>query len=456
MSPEEAAFDYDLPRELIAQEPLRNRSDARLMVVDRQRHSIDHFHVRDLPEILRAGDRLVLNNTRVVPARIVGTRTATGGAWQGLFLHTTDEGHWRILQKTRGHMKPGESVTVLDRNSRPTFKLWLLEKREGGEWLAHPEADGEAFVLLEQVGRVPLPPYIRGGNMVDSDVETYQTIFAKHPGAVAAPTAGLHFTRAVLERLAARGVAFTSVTLHVGLDTFRPIATESLAEHQMHTEWCELKDKAAEEINATRVAGGRIVAVGTTSVRVLETAAASADATVASYIGQTNLFIRPPYEFRAVDALMTNFHFPRTTLLVLVRTFGGRELVPESLPHIDAEEETVPSKCNRQRDEENRAKRHRDSVRRFEPGRDDNPGQHRVVIDCQRHIGFRFRQRRLLAGEIADRIRAPLGEVDNRQASRRIADRFVFAAESNEPFFWRCRIGVRGVRPRLGHGSPAE
>jgi S-adenosylmethionine:tRNA ribosyltransferase-isomerase len=343
MSPEDAAFDYELPRDLIAQEPLRNRADARLMVVDRSRQSIDHFHVRDLPEILRAGDRLVLNNTRVVPARIVGVRTATGGAWQGLFLHTTDEGHWRILQKTRGRIQPGESVTLLDRNSRPTLKLWLLDRLQEGEWLAHPDAEGEAFVLLDQVGRVPLPPYIRGGNMVDSDVESYQTIYAKHPGAAAAPTAGLHFTRAVLERLAARGVAFTSVTLHVGIDTFRPISTDSLEEHQMHSEWCELSEKAAGEINATRANGGRIVAIGTTSVRVLETTASrmrnaecgmrneerqdNGGDCVAAFSGKTDLFIRPPYVFRAVDALMTNFHFPRTTLLVLVATFGGRELM---------------------------------------------------------------------------------------------------------------------------------
>jgi S-adenosylmethionine:tRNA ribosyltransferase-isomerase len=369
MSPEQAAFDYELPRDLIAQEPLRNRADARLMVVDRSRQSIDHLHVRDLPEILRAGDRLVVNNTRVVPARVVGVRTATGGAWQGLFLHTTDEGHWRILQKTRGRIQPGESVTLLDRNSRPRWKLWLLERLEEGEWLAHPDVEGDAFVLLDQVGRVPLPPYIRGGNMVDSDVESYQTIYSKRPGAAAAPTAGLHFTRAVLERLAARGVAFTSVTLHVGLDTFRPISTDSLEEHQMHSEWCEFTEKAAEEINATRSARGRVVAVGTTSVRVLETAAKTTTTSSSSsrdsspppsgwgrgsgsggeaadkrqetgdsrqeppssavrpFTGQTNLFIRPPYEFRAADALMTNFHFPRTTLLVLVATFGGRELM---------------------------------------------------------------------------------------------------------------------------------
>jgi len=343
MSPEEAAFAYDLPRDLIAQEPLRNRADARLMVVNRQRQSIDHFHVRDLPEILRPGDRLVLNNTRVVPARLAGTRTATGGAWQGLFLHTTSEGHWRILQKTRGSIKPGETVTLVDRNSRPRLKLWLLEKGEEGQWLAHPEGEEDTFAILEQIGRVPLPPYIRGGRMVDSDVENYQTVFAKRHGAVAAPTAGLHFTRGVLERLAGRGVAFTAVTLHVGVDTFRPIATDTLEEHKMHTEWCELDEKSAEEINATRAAGGRVVAVGTTSVRVLETAAArirnselgvrsgdlgrEQERAVDAFTGETDLFIRPPYEFRAVDALMTNFHFPRTTLLVLVATFGGRELI---------------------------------------------------------------------------------------------------------------------------------
>ena len=206
--------------------------------------------------MLSTGDRLVFNDTKVVPARLIGRRTSTGGQWQGLFLRATPEGHWWILQKTRGRLKQGETITLVDRDNRDAHQLLLIEPGEGGQWLAHPVPEASASDLLTALGRVPLPPYIRGGNMVDTDVERYQTIYAKREGAVAAPTAGLHFTRRLLERLDRRGVGFSTVTLHVGLDTFRPISGDSLAEHQMHTEWCELSDRAAAEIMQTR-SGGR-------------------------------------------------------------------------------------------------------------------------------------------------------------------------------------------------------
>ncbi|TWT37455.1 S-adenosylmethionine:tRNA ribosyltransferase-isomerase [Posidoniimonas corsicana] len=322
-------FDFDLPRELIAQQPLRNRADARLMVVDRRRQAVSHHHVRDLPDLLAAGDRLVLNNTRVVPAQLTGRRAATGGRWQGLYLNSTDEGHWRIVCKTRGRLEEGESVVLEDREGRPSSKLWLLQRLEAGQWLAHLQPEEPAEEALGRLGRVPLPHYIRGGKMVDEDITRYQTVFAKRPGAVAAPTAGLHFTKELLKSISRRGVEFSALTLHVGLGTFRPISGGSIEEHQMHSEWCELTPTAAAEINATRAAGGRLVAVGTTSVRTLESAAAHSPdgGPLEPWSGETDLFIRPPYEFRAVDALLTNFHFPSTTLLVLVQTFGGPELI---------------------------------------------------------------------------------------------------------------------------------
>jgi S-adenosylmethionine:tRNA ribosyltransferase-isomerase len=326
-------FDYEVPRQLVAQEPLRHRTDARLMVVDRRRQQIDHCHIRDLPQLLPDGDRLVLNDTRVIPAQLVGRRAQTGGRWHGLFIEMTPTGHWRILCKTRGRLKPGEAVVLIDREGRPGVKLWLLERLEEGQWLAHPDSEEPPALILERIGRVPLPPYIRGGNMVDADFTSYQTVFAERPGAIAAPTAGLHFTNELLKALEARGVLNSKVTLHVGLGTFRPIESESLEEHRMHSEWGEVTAATAAELNATRAGGGRIIAVGTTVTRVLETAVRSGGeegergSSIPAWQGTTDLFIRPPFEFRAIDALLTNFHFPRTTLLLLVQTFGGGELI---------------------------------------------------------------------------------------------------------------------------------
>jgi S-adenosylmethionine:tRNA ribosyltransferase-isomerase len=326
-------FDYDLPRELIAQEPLRHRVDARLMVVDRARQSVDHAHIRDLPELLHGRDRVVLNDTRVIPAQLRGQRLETGGRWQGLFLALEPSGDWKLVCKTRGRMREPEAVMLLDCENRPAAKLWLVERLDDGQWRARLDEPQEALPLLDRIGRVPLPPYIRGGNMVDSDVERYQTVFARRPGAVAAPTAGLHFTPELIRSMNNRGVDFSAVTLHVGLGTFRPIEVDDPAQHPMHAEWAELTEKAAGDISATRGEGGRIVAVGTTVVRVLETVAARAQAAerlLVPWSGETSLFIRPPYQFLAIDALLTNFHFPRTTLLLLVQAFGGAELVRQA------------------------------------------------------------------------------------------------------------------------------
>src|SRR4051795_2054710 len=268
-------FDYEVPRHLVAQDPLRHRSDARLMVVDRSKQQIEHYHVRDLPRLLPAGDRLVLNDTKVLPAQLAGRRAGTGGRWQGLFIESMADGHWRILCKTRGRLNPGEVITLSDREGRPGAKLFLVERLDEGQWLAHPDSGEAVESILDQLGRVPLPPYIRGGNMVDADVASYQTVYAQRPGAIAAPTAGLHFTKELLKALEARDVSYTRVTLHVGLGTFRPIESESWDEHRMHGEWGEVPPATAAELNKTRAAGGRIVAVGTTVARTLETSVGS-------------------------------------------------------------------------------------------------------------------------------------------------------------------------------------
>jgi S-adenosylmethionine:tRNA ribosyltransferase-isomerase len=319
-------YDYHLPPDLIAQQPLARRSDARLMVVHRADRSIAHAHVRDLPEILSAGDALVVNNTRVVPARLVGVRTSTGGRWEGLFLEADAAGSWRILSKTRGKLRPGETVTLRDVVRGVDVELRMAVKNDDGTWIVRPVVDEPWLELLDRIGHVPIPPYIRGGEMLPSDRQTYQTTFAVRPGAVAAPTAGLHFTPELFAALAERGVSREMVTLHVGLGTFRPIAVENLSEHQMHREWGEITAATAAALNACRARGGRIVSIGTTSVRVLETAA-DEQRRLHAWSGETGIFIRPPYTFRAVDALLTNFHLPRSTLLVLVRTFGGDALM---------------------------------------------------------------------------------------------------------------------------------
>ena len=318
-------YDYDLPKEFIAQSPAACRSDARLLVVDRGRKSLEHKHIRDLPEILRTNDCLVINDTRVVPARLVGRRLDTGGHWEGLFLESSPNGLWRILCKTRGRLKPGNTIALISATGKEEVRLKLGVKQPDGQWIARPMAADDAITLLERVGHVPLPPYIRKGQEVAGDREHYQTVYAQAPGSVAAPTAGLHFTAALLDRLHRTGVEVCPMTLHVGLGTFRPITTPSLDEHRMHTEWGQVTQGAIDRIEACRGRGGRIVAVGTTSVRLLETA--SAEGRLKPFIGHTDLFIRPPYEFRSVDVLLTNFHLPRTTLLVLVRTFGGEELM---------------------------------------------------------------------------------------------------------------------------------
>lgn len=322
------AYDFELPKELIAQEPLPRRDDARLLVVHRAEKRFALLHVRDLPEIIRSGDLLVLNDTRVLPAQLSGYRDRSRGRWDGLFLEADENGIWKLLAKTRGKIEPGETVTLQDRAGVPRFKLKLLARLAGGAWAARPDLEGTAFELLDRVGRVPLPHYIRGGQMNDADPKNYQTIFANKPGSVAAPTAGLHFTKSLIDRLIDAGVGLTRITLHVGLGTFRPISVPQLSAHQMHSEWGQIDSRAIEEIEKCKARGGRVLAVGTTSLRLLETVAHSGG--MRPWQGQTELFIRPPFEFRVAEGLLTNFHLPKSSLLVLVRTFGGDALIQQA------------------------------------------------------------------------------------------------------------------------------
>lgn len=322
------SYDYHLPRQLIAQHPAEHRIDARLMLIDRRQKEISHLYVRDLPDLIQPGDALVLNTSRVVPARLVGSRTATGGRWEGLFLQSGDQGVWEILSKTRGRLAVGETLSLQDREGREQPALVVLAKLESGHLAVRPVDQQMSLEdLFERFGRVPLPPYIRNGQMVDRDAESYQTVYAKQPGSLAAPTAGLHFTTDLIRHLQQKGVSTASVVLHVGLGTFRPVSAARLSEHLMHSEWAELPETTAEKLRKCRSQQGRVVAVGTTSVRVLESAAQATGSPYQAWSGQTNIFIRPPYQFLAMDALMTNFHLPKSTLLALVCAFAGRELV---------------------------------------------------------------------------------------------------------------------------------
>ena len=320
-----ADFDFDLPEDLIAQYPVEPRDHARLLVIHRQNDRIEHCRFTDLPAILDPRDILTLNRTKVVPARLTGHRRLTGGRWEGLFLRDLGNGTWEILSSTRGRLSPGEIIVV-----GQDLQLILQDKAESGTWIARPYVEGNSHEtttlgLLERYGQVPLPPYIRRGKGELADRSRYQTIFAEQPGSVAAPTAGLHFTESLFRDLAKKGIKRTYLTLHVGIGTFRPIKTFDITDHTMYPEWAELPAATVTELNSRRSDGGRIVAVGSTAARTLETAATSG--ILLPFAGQTDLFIRPGHVFHGLDALITNFHLPKSTLLVLVSAFAGVELI---------------------------------------------------------------------------------------------------------------------------------
>jgi S-adenosylmethionine:tRNA ribosyltransferase-isomerase len=319
-------FDFDLPRDLIADRPVEPREAARLLVLPASGGLADR-HIADLPDLLRPGDLLVFNDTKVIPARLVGRR---GEATVEVTLaHDLGGGAWQAYAKGARRLHPGDHIEFAEH-----FTARVGDKGEQGEVTLHFDCEGDAFhAVLARYGAMPLPPYIkrpRGGDA--RDCADYQTIFAREEGAVAAPTAGLHFTQALLDRLAARGIEWLTVTLHVGPGTFLPVKVDDPREHPMHGEWGVVSPEAAAGINAARDRGGRIVAVGTTSLRLLESAAADTGE-IKPFASETRLFILPGYRFRAIDVLLTNFHLPRSTLLILVAAMAGFDRIKSAYAH---------------------------------------------------------------------------------------------------------------------------
>ena len=311
-------FYYDLPQELIAQTPLAQRDGSRLLVLNRKDGSVEHRHFHDILDYLQPGDCLVLNNSRVLPARLLGRR-ASGGAVEVLLLRDTGDDTWECLTK------PGRKTPV---GTELSFGEGLLSAqvvgaREDGNKLVRFRYRGIFLEILEQLGKMPLPPYIKEDLQ---DQERYQTVYSKVNGSAAAPTAGLHFTPELLAAIEAKGVRLAWVTLHVGLGTFRPVKAEEITDHHMHAEYCMLSAETAALLNETRAGGGRIVCVGTTSCRTVESFAAE-DGSFCERSGWTDIFIYPGYRFKAMDALITNFHLPESTLIMLVSAFAGREKV---------------------------------------------------------------------------------------------------------------------------------
>jgi S-adenosylmethionine:tRNA ribosyltransferase-isomerase len=326
-----SAFQFELPDELIAKHPAEPRDSSRLLRLDRRTGKTAHHTFRDLPRLLNAGDLLIVNESKVLPARLFGRRARTGGRWEGLYLDSLPGGEWRIICQTRGTLQPGEEIIVEachgagSSMQADALTLTLLDRDPNAVWRVRVDSPRPAVLLLEEFGTMPLPPYMGRRIAEESDRDRYQTVYARDAGSVAAPTAGLHFTPELLEACAAMGIERAAVTLHVGLGTFRPVEAERLDEHRMHREWCSIPAETAGAIERCRSRGGRIVAVGTTTMRTLESCALHHQGRVVEWQGETDLFIRPAFEFRVADALLTNFHLPGSTLLVLVAAFAGYE-----------------------------------------------------------------------------------------------------------------------------------
>jgi len=315
-------FYYDLPEELIAQEPAKERSTCRLMVLDKASGKIEHKIFKDIVEYLDEGDCLVLNNTRVMPARLLGEKEGTGGKIEFVILKNIEGDVWEVMLRPGRRAKPGSRFVF----GGGELKAEVLEVAEGGNRLVKFEYDGVFQQVLERVGIIPLPPYIK--KKLD-DPERYQTVYSKYSGSAAAPTAGLHFTKELLAEIKAKGVDIAYVTLHVGLGTFRPVKVEEVTQHKMHSEYYSIDSDAAERINGARRKGRRVVAVGTTSCRVLETVGGE-DGLVKAARGWTDIFIYPGYKFKVIDALITNFHLPESTLIMLVSAFAGKDKIMEA------------------------------------------------------------------------------------------------------------------------------
>ncbi len=309
-------FYFELPEELIAQTPLERRDASRLLKLDRVTGAIEHRHFYDLPEYLNAGDCLVLNDSRVLPARLLGKRS-TGGSVEIVLLRDLGDGKWECLTRPGRKTRPGAELTFGEGSLTAT----VVDAVEDGNKILQFHYEGIFLEILERLGKMPLPPYIKEEL---EDGERYQTVYSRTLGSAAAPTAGLHFTQELLERISAKGVRVCYVTLHVGLGTFRPVKEENIQDHAMHSEFCVVPEETAQIINETKAVGGRVVAVGTTSCRALESFA-EPDGAMRARSGWTNIFIYPGYQFRCIDALVTNFHLPESTLIMLVSALAGRE-----------------------------------------------------------------------------------------------------------------------------------
>ena len=329
-----ADFDFVLPPKLIAQHPAPKRDESRLLVLHRDENRIENRRFPDLLEFLRPGDVLVLNNSRVIPARLRGVNAKTGGKFEVLLLDENAPNDWWAMMRPGKNARIGAQIIFSDNDGKPgDVRATIVETNDEGHRRLQFSGTSEISRELERLGEVPLPPYIERRSQLPEDKERYQTVFAKEDGSVAAPTAGLHFTPELLEQIRARGVQICFITLHVGPGTFLPVKTESLAAHKMHEERFELSEETANSINAAKSSGHRVIATGTTTMRVLESVAAQNAGKLNFHAGKTRIFIHPPFQFRIVDALLTNFHLPRSTLLMLVSAFAaqgetrGREMI---------------------------------------------------------------------------------------------------------------------------------
>ena len=312
-------FYYDLPEELIAQDPLEDRTASRLLVLDRKTGAVKHKIFSDVIDYLNKGDCLVINNTRVIPARLIGEKEGTGGKVEVLLLKRRAKDVWETLVKPGKKLKPGAKITFGDGRLRAE----VLEVVEEGNRLVKFHYEGIFEEILDSLGEMPLPPYITHKL---EDKEMYQTVYAKFDGSAAAPTAGLHFTKELLNKIEEKGIKISSITLHVGLGTFRPVKVDDVNNHHMHTEWYEVNAEAAEIINETKRNGGRVICVGTTSCRTIESVADD-NGYMKAKTGETDIFIYPGYKFKVMDGLITNFHLPESTLVMLVSAFAGKENV---------------------------------------------------------------------------------------------------------------------------------
>lgn len=319
-------FDFDLPEELIAQTPLKDRTSSRLLVVNETEHSVEDKHFSEIIDYLEEGDTLVVNNTRVLPARLYGEKEGTGAHIEVLLLHNTHGDCWETLVKPAKRMKVGTVVSFGDGRLKAT----VTEELEQGGRIIEFQYDGVFLEILESLGEMPLPPYIKERL---EDQERYQTVYAKENGSAAAPTAGLHFTKELMEKIQQKGIKIVPITLHVGLGTFRPVSVDHLEDHKMHSEYYHISEETAEVIAETKKNGKRVIAVGTTSIRTLETVGSANDGEIVPSSGWTDIFISPGYEFKVVDAFITNFHLPKSTLVMLVSAYLGRDFTLEAYHH---------------------------------------------------------------------------------------------------------------------------